>query len=392
MRKRIALYTESFPPKSGGVSVAQYNIYHLLKDVYDIKVYVFYEEIDFTDTNIIKRRANPWIFNILKYLLKVYLRRIDKTDRFGQTIEAFRAQLSVQRMNQQLKRFNPDFIMIPDHYLPIRGLKKNKKSKVFWCAHHNYSRFSNNPLIQSNNWADLHVCQSMEKKASGKANFILSPSKYMAQICEDTLQKKPLMVIHNFIVPGIIEKIEPSPPLDLNQSQRMIYIPSAGTELKGKRYIFEIVRRLSLLSDHSVSFYLSGHIPDDLKMELSTLQDTIIFAPGHLSWEENIAIVKTCYLGITPTLVENFSYAILEAQTSGIPFITFDTGGNKELIENAKTGFVVSYLDIENLLLKVSYLLNNNEIRNKMGAMAKEKCENEFSPGALQEHYMKVLD
>jgi len=41
-----------------------------------------------------------------------------------------------------------------------------------------------------------------------------------------------------------------------------------------------------------------------------------------------------CFIGISPNLEENFSNAILEAQTSGVPFVSFDTGGNKEIVIN----------------------------------------------------------
>jgi glycosyltransferase involved in cell wall biosynthesis len=391
--KKIALYTESFPPKSGGVAVAQYNIYHLLKNEYDIKVFVYYEDLDFTDSIVIKRKPSKWLFGVLKKIILFYLKRISKTDNFHQTLEIFKTQLSIGRLNKHLKAFNPDYILIPDHYLPIRSLKKPNGSKLFWGAHHNYSRFTNNPLTEIAGWADIHVCQNMEKKASIKADVSICPSNYMVTVFKTTLREDiPVCKIYNFMVPELLNNIEPSVLPKFLASKRIVYMPSAGSSVKGKRYIFEIVRRLSVMTNGSIGFYLSGTIPSDLKFELDNLKEASIYCPGHLSWEGNLAIVKSCYLGITPNLVENFSYAILEAQTVGVPFVAFDTGGNKEMIENEITGYIVPYIDIEGIIKQTILLLENENKRNKMGELAKKKCNTTFHPDVIREQYLRLLN
>jgi glycosyltransferase involved in cell wall biosynthesis len=68
-------------------------------------------------------------------------------------------------------------------------------------------------------------------------------------------------------------------------------------------------------------------MPPDLEFELSLLKDTQIYRPGHVSWKKNIALMSSCTLCITPNIIENYSNAILEAQTLQIPVVAFETGG-----------------------------------------------------------------
>ena len=68
---KIALYTRSFPPKGGGIATSHYNIYNLLKEDYDIKVFVYGEKENSTSPNVFKRstwsRFNALIMQLIKF-------------------------------------------------------------------------------------------------------------------------------------------------------------------------------------------------------------------------------------------------------------------------------------------------------------------------------------
>jgi len=395
MKKKIAIYTESFPPKSGGVAVAQYNLYHLLKNLYDIKIFVYSEDNDSFDNEVIKRKAPRSLFFFLRFFVLAYLRfRVKKQSSFASTLNIFKTGLRIKRLNKELHRFNPDYIIMPDHFLPIYNIQKTSNCKLFWAAHHNYSRFTNNPLLQTD-WADLYVCQNMEYKAFKKADGLICPSNYMQGIANNTL--KPTFkshVIYNFLSTDLLSSIEPRfiyEEVNLQVNYPIIYLPSAGTIVKGKKYIFEIIRRIGAQMNNKVVFYLSGPIPSDLKYELNTIQGAFIFAPGNISWEHNLGIVKTCSIGVTPNLVENFSYAILEAHFLGLPFVAFDTGGNNEIIEDNSSGFIVPYLGIEQLIEKTMFLLNNLDKRDAFGKNAESRCKRLFSKEVILDQYAALF-
>jgi glycosyltransferase involved in cell wall biosynthesis len=82
--------------------------------------------------------------------------------------------------------------------------------------------------------------------------------------------------------------------------------------------------------------------------------------PGALPISDNIAVLKGCDFGVSPTLIESFGMALLEAGFCGVPMVTFDVGGNSELIREGENGFLVPLLDIEALVAKAAALFDGN--------------------------------
>lgn len=390
---KIAIYTRSFPPKSGGVSTAHYNIYNLLKDTYEVKMFVYDENDHLTQNHVVKRKTIPWINHLILIALKWKYKSKKKDVVFNNVKNIVGAFIPVLKLNKQLKAFNPNIIIVPDNFLPAYMLKKPKGSKLVSFAHHNYERFTNQPLLEQQDWLDLEIACSMERKVMYKVDAVISPSQYMIDCYKDTTYAdKPIFQIPNFMESRVFGTLSEQSKKEsvIPADKKVIYIPSAGSDVKGQRYVFEIIRRL-LKIDTDVFFYLSGHIPEDLKYELKSY-DKNIYAPGHVAWEDNIKNVMHCYMGITPNIEENFSYAILEAQASGLPILTFDTGGNKEIIINQVTGFIVPYLDIEALIDKSVELLKNEDLCKVIKTNASEKYHKRFNDNRILEQYYVVLN
>ena len=83
--------------------------------------------------------------------------------------------------------------------------------------------------------------------------------------------------------------------------------------------------------------------------------------------------------------------AILEAQIAGLPFVAFDTGGNKEIIINDYTGFIVPFLDVESLILKSCYLLNDYKKREVFQNNAVNSYTERFADNLILSNYDTVL-
>jgi glycosyltransferase involved in cell wall biosynthesis len=64
---------------------------------------------------------------------------------------------------------------------------------------------------------------------------------------------------------------------------------------------------------------------------------------------------------------------MLEAALQGKPIVCFDnSGGAPEFVEQ-DAGFVVPGFDVEEMAKKVVYLLNTDAVRNRMGAIGRQK-------------------
>jgi glycosyltransferase involved in cell wall biosynthesis len=87
---------------------------------------------------------------------------------------------------------------------------------------------------------------------------------------------------------------------------------------------------------------------------------------------------KMC-LFILPSRIEALSVALIEAQSYGIPCITYNVGGNKEVVIHEKTGYIVPPDDTGLLAEHIKYLLHHYEVWEKMSREAHQNANTVFS-------------
>lgn len=393
---RLAVFTTTFPPLGGGVETVQYNLYHELKNNFDVKIFAYYENRGQLDVNVVREKVPIFMEKTLSHLLTLYIRRKDPYGNAKQCTIIARNAYGVLRLNRALKAYNPDLVLIPDHGLPAYFMQKPKHCKVVWFAHHHYMRFRDQPLINGTSWMDIDVASSMERRALRKADWVVSPSQYMKNFLSNGhISDLPVSIIPNIVHEETLEKVRAFPlheHLYLNTNVPIVYIPSAGSPLKGKRYVFEIVRRLILSCEQEVAFFLSGHIPSDLMFELNRLKsDVKIHAPGRLSWHENLKRIKACKICVSPTIAENLSMAFIEALFFGLPVITFDVGGNREIVTEGTNGYVVPYLGVDQLINKAMSLIKSEKLLEKFSANAFQYTRQKFNSKKIITKYLSLF-
>lgn len=394
---RIAIISSSAPPlSSGGVSSAHYNLYCALKETGFNTILLTFE--DNKKNNIlekeIKRYGTPIIILKIINIIFIFLNKFFLGSNSYQLKDIILSQFGCFRLSIELKKIKPDVIVIPDHGSPLLSINKPKKSKIILISHHNPMRFINEPLIGNFSTRDVIIASKIEHYTLQKVDLVICPSNYM----KDFFKRS-----HNYmgkinVVPNIIsEKVINQVPqyalhekLNLQKNMSIIYIPSVDSVFKGSRYIFEIIRRLSTTYSNKIGFYLSGNISSLLLAELSTLS-THIYAPGQQSYFDNISCVKACTFCISPTLIENFGMSILEAGFCGLPVITFDVGGNADIIINGNNGFLVGLIDIEKLIEKANQLIENPELTKQMQNNSKKSVIERFGSGIILEKYKEIF-
>lgn len=400
---RIAIVTETFPPKGiSGVSSAHYNLFRLLKENnQDVKVFTFndipeeYQSLP-TDPNVfhhgISKKWRMRIRGLISKLYKYQRKLFYNTDTYlmaYQLIDIAISNLGSRRINKELKKFNPRVVIIPDHGVPGLCIKKIKGSNYVHVSHHNPVRFLNNPFFGYQSEYDAHQAIKLEKRALLKVNKVICPSSYMKEVFISTFgDSLPVTVIPNLIDNTFIESIDTvlvHDKLAIDIAIPVIYIPSGGSSFKGERFVVEIIRRLAVRYNFKIGFYISGGLSTIQEEELEKLKGyrELIFSPGVVENAVNIGFIKSCAVCVSPTLVENFSMAILEANFCNVPVVTFDVGGNKEIIEDGKNGYIVPYMEIEQMILRTCELLDRNT-----RLITQNFVTDKFSTKALGDKYL----
>lgn len=100
---------------------------------------------------------------------------------------------------------------------------------------------------------------------------------------------------------------------------------------------------------------------------------------GQVPHPEMGGIYRHADVVLNTSLSEGQSTAILEAMAMGIPVLASDISGNRDIVSHGQTGFL--YRDDYDFSQHVRHLMENVELRKKMGIAGQEYVQNHHSAG-----------
>jgi glycosyltransferase involved in cell wall biosynthesis len=93
-----------------------------------------------------------------------------------------------------------------------------------------------------------------------------------------------------------------------------------------------------------------------------------------------------------PSLEECLPLSVLEAMAKSVPPVVTDVGGNREIIKDGKTGFIVPPANPEALAEKIILLLKCKELAEGFGARASSEVKMKFSREAMLSCYESLYN
>jgi glycosyltransferase involved in cell wall biosynthesis len=103
-----------------------------------------------------------------------------------------------------------------------------------------------------------------------------------------------------------------------------------------------------------------------------------------LGHQENIADVwRATDVAVITSLHEGLCSALVEAGAAGLPCVSTDNGGAREVLDDGRTGFLVPLRDAGAMAERVGVLLDDPELRARVGAAARERVMGRFSLDAM---------
>ncbi len=90
---------------------------------------------------------------------------------------------------------------------------------------------------------------------------------------------------------------------------------------------------------------------------------------------------------------EGFGIVFLEAAATGVPQVAGRSGGSHEAVEHGETGFVVDDpTDVVAVADRIAQLVEDGELRRKMGEAARRRCVEQFSYDHLAAQLHAAID
>ena len=139
--------------------------------------------------------------------------------------------------------------------------------------------------------------------------------------------------------------------------------------------------RLALVGDGPLRGELERSLPD-------------AYFAGHQGGDALARWYASGDVFVFPSTTETFANVVLEAQASGTPPVVVDRGGPPDLVEQGVTGLIARPNDPADLAAHVERLLDDAELRRRMGAAAHAAAQGRdwvSINGALIESYQRVI-
>ncbi len=118
--------------------------------------------------------------------------------------------------------------------------------------------------------------------------------------------------------------------------------------------------------------------------------DDIAWLPGER--EDVPELLRSMDVFVLPSLAEGISNTILEAMASGLPVVATDVGGNSELVDQDKTGYLVPRADPVALSRAIQRYTSSPGLRREHGERARRRCEGDFSIETMVRNYQALYD
>lgn len=186
--------------------------------------------------------------------------------------------------------------------------------------------------------------------------------------------------------------------------------PVMSFGLRPKRYILSVSR----LIEHKGIHYLikafqelerMGKMPNNFKLVIvgknsetadyenylkfmSANQENIVFL-GERTGKELASLFSHAAVFVQPSEDEGLSLALLEAMGYGILPIVSDIPANVEAVQG-ECGVIFKSKDVESLKNKLAYFINRPEEAEKIGVMARERIEKNYSWDAIAKKTLEV--
>ncbi|WP_349743785.1 TIGR03088 family PEP-CTERM/XrtA system glycosyltransferase [Roseateles cavernae] len=95
---------------------------------------------------------------------------------------------------------------------------------------------------------------------------------------------------------------------------------------------------------------------------------------------------------VLPSLAEGVSNTILEAMACGLPVIATAVGGNVELVEEGRSGFLVPPSDPQSMAARIIELADDGERARRLGAAGRRAVEQRFAMPVMVAGYQGLYD
>jgi len=355
----IAIFTDTFYPNINGVTITLLNfIRHLAEKGHKIKLYAPNyggEELQDLSENIsIERHTSISLIGYPEFRLALPLQ---------------------QKVNESVKRFNPDIIHIHTPWtLGAAGVRFARRNKIpLIGTYHTYLPdfliciFPNIKIDKSDkNNISKKIVWKISNHLYDQCDLVIVPSKTMREDIMKNGLKAKVIFLSNGLELDIFSAKE-----QYTDKVKLLYVGRMSFE----KSIDVIIKSVGILSREfpDISMSLVGEGPALKSLKLLTkelgLEKNINFY-GYVEHDKLSSIYIDHDIFITASTIETQGISILEAMSSGLPVIGANKLAIPDCVKNNLNGFTTRPFDEEEMARKIKILYLDSKLRENFGRMS----------------------
>ena len=301
-----------------------------------------------------------------------------------------------KRVIKKLKDSNFKFdVLLDNQSLSDSLLEIQENHPLAVTIHHPITKDHRLEMESATNWKEKlsssrwHNFLPMQKRVAPQLNHIICVSQPSKEdvISEFNVDENKITVIPNGID---IDTFKPS-LVAKTLGFRIVTTASADIPLKGLRHLILALPRV-MDEFPLTSLVVIGKSPEksnlDKLIDDLDLQDKITFKSG-ISELEIVKIYHNSDIAVIPSLYEGFGFGAGEAMACGVPLISTDSGGLKQVIGDAALKISPgSVKEIEDGIFK---LFNEEETRKELSIKGRKRMEELFDWKIAASNYIDVF-
>lgn len=366
---------------------------------------------DFTPNNALYK-AYDWTLNKCKNKWQHY-----QWGRYPQRDKIFMSDLRSTSLHGALQKIDFDVLhlhWINQRFFPLSELQKLNKP-IVWTLHdswpfcgichyffecENYKKQCGScPFLHSDDNDDLshRIWEKKKKLYEGLDLHIVSPSRWLADCARQSglLGGFPVSVIPNCLDVDAfrpLEEHEISPRWkSLTKSDKPLLLfgaVNATTDVvKGYKHLLnalEILEQQGRANDFELIVFGADKPLEGMPTSIP------IHYVGYVSdTNELVSLYNLASVMVVPSLTENLSCAIMESLSCGTPVVAFGIGGNADMIEHQKNGYIAREKDDADLANGILWCLQYRDEAD-LSHNARQKVLDSYTPEKVCRQYVDL--
>lgn len=219
--------------------------------------------------------------------------------------------------------------------------------------------------------------------------YIIAPSDELAEF-DGIRSKETFKFISNgvdidrFCTVTEEEKNSLRKKYNIPNNKKVIFSPRRWAPTKG---IIYLVKSIKELNNDDVIFMFGGDDYSDYPEYRKEIFEYIkehnleskIKLLGNIDYQVMDEYIKASDIIVIPSLMEAISLSALEGMSCGKPIISTNVGGMPQIIKTLENGLLVDPKNEKQLAKAIEQLVNDDDLRTKLGSNSRKFVEKEFS-------------